>query len=310
MQKIALISGADSNYYPLLIELIYSIARFPESCGVELCIIDAGLTPEQVKTLQPLVKSIIRPDWPTDLPPHKTKNKEYLKACVCRPFIPHIFPGYDIYMWLDSDTWVQRWEGVELFLRGAKEKKDRITITNAADRHYQRQLRIKWLWRWPYRIASFYFSNGLRAFGFKITKKLADRYVLSAGCFALRGDAPHWKRWQELAIIAMKKGKMYPAEQLSLGVLVHVEGYKVELLPAYTHWLFGTKPLWDKQKKQFVEPFLPNMPISVLHLVGVGDARLCREVKIAYETTDGETIELNCRYPYFDGGKVSPPKRS
>ncbi len=309
MTRIALVSGADANYYPLLQEWIHSVRRFPESQNVDICVIDAGLTPEQVKELKSQVAHVINPDWPTNLPASKIKGQEYLKACVCRPFIPKLFPSYDIYMWMDSDTWVQNWDSVALFLRGATEKKDSITITNGADRHYQRQVRIKWLWRWPYRVASFYFSNGCKAFGFKTAKQLSSQYVLSAGCFALRGDAPHWKRWQELAIIAMKKGKLYPAEQLSLGVLVHLEGYKVELLPAYTHWLFGTKPLWDSAKKQFIEPFLPHQPLGVLHLVGVGNARLDKTVKITYPTTDGGTIDLNCRYPHFDGGSVAPPKR-
>jgi len=31
-----------------------------------------------------------------------------MKAQVCRPFIPQIFPGYRCYLYLDSDCWVQK----------------------------------------------------------------------------------------------------------------------------------------------------------------------------------------------------------
>ena len=309
MSRIALVSGSDANYYPLLREWIESVRRFDESKDMDICVIDAGLKEEQINELKELGIKSVNPDWPTKLPEKKIHGKEYLKACVCRPFIPKLFPGYDIYMWMDSDTWVQDWNSVALYLRSAKEKPDRIAITNGADRHYQRQVRIKWLWRWPYRVASFYFSNGIAAFGFKTAKALAAQYVLSAGCFAIHAKAPHWKRWQEILLKALVKGRVFPAEQLSLGILVHLEGYKAELLPAYTHWLCGTTPLWDSEKKQFIEPFLPNMPLGVLHLVGVGDMRLNRDLKMSYETTTGSSVEMNIRYPDFNGGIVSPPKR-
>ena len=44
MKKNAIISLADSNYFPLLEELIKSIKSFKESNDVAICILDAGLT--------------------------------------------------------------------------------------------------------------------------------------------------------------------------------------------------------------------------------------------------------------------------
>jgi len=204
--RIALVSGCDANYYPLLREWLHSVQRFPESARLDICILDAGLSEAQVAELKPLVKTITRPDWPTSLPSKRTQGKEYLKACVCRPFLPKIFPGYDAYMWMDADTWVQDWSAVEMFLRGATERKDRIILTGAADRAYYRQTRIKWVWRWPYKVTSFYFSNARKPFGFKIAQLLLTRFNLSAGCFAMDANAPHWKRWQELAIRARPPG--------------------------------------------------------------------------------------------------------
>ncbi len=309
---IALVSGSDANYYPLLREWLHSVQRFEASEKLDLCIIDAGLTPVQVSELRQCgVRHIVKPAFPAGIPEKRVRGKEYLKACLCRPFIPEIFPDYQTYMWMDSDTWVQNWDSVALFLRGAIEKKDRIIITSpGADRHAPRAVRVKWLWRMPYRVASFYFGNGVRGFGFNTARKLVSHYVLSAGCFALDAQAPHWKRWQQLVTEAAIRGRLFPAEQLSLGVLVHLEGYKAELLPSYTHWVCDMPPFWDTRTKQFIEPFLPHTPLGILHLSGVDKMRANRAATMPYETREGGTVSLNCRYPDFDGGIVAPPERA
>ena len=50
MKKNVIVSLADSNYFPLLDELINSIKRFRESNNIAICILDAGLTIEQKET--------------------------------------------------------------------------------------------------------------------------------------------------------------------------------------------------------------------------------------------------------------------
>ena len=49
MKKNAIISLADSNYFPLLEELIESIKSFKESNDIAICILDAGLTKNKKK---------------------------------------------------------------------------------------------------------------------------------------------------------------------------------------------------------------------------------------------------------------------
>ena len=299
MSKTAFVSGCDSNYFPLLLEWLHSLRSFKQSEDMDICILDAGLTEEQKQRLEPHVQSIVNPDWPAQLPAHKIKG-EYLKACVCRPFIPQIFPSYDTYIWMDADTWIQDWRGVELFLQGAAEGK--IAVTAQVDRAYPKGgARVKWLGRWPWKVRGFYFSNALRAFDFKTAKDLLSYHVLLAGMFALRADAPHWQRWQELVKVAMTKGKVFTAEQLCLGKMCYLEGFEYEILPAYAHWLCEFKPLWDTEKKRFVEPFLPHEEIGVLHISGFDEMRLDRKITTDFKTTDGETIDHTYRYPAFDG---------
>lgn len=299
MTRVCFISGGDKNYYPLLIEWIHSIRRFPQSTGMDIGIFDAGMTPAQVDHLRSMGLTVVAPDWPIPLPKSKTRGREFLKACVARPFIPDYFPGYDIYFWMDSDTWVQDWSAVELFIEGAKTR--RITLTGQVDRAYPRANRVKWLGTWPWKVRSFYFSNARKAFGFKVAKALLPNHVLLAGAFALHRDATHWARWQVLLKSALKRGNLFTAEQLTLGMLCHMEGYEKEILPAYTHWLCEFKPLWDREEKRFVEPYLPHQPLGILHLSGVDAMRLNRAVTTDFKTTDGQTLQMSYRYPEIDG---------
>ena len=49
MKKNVIVSLADSNYFPLLEELVNSIKKFKASEDIAICILDAGLTEDQKK---------------------------------------------------------------------------------------------------------------------------------------------------------------------------------------------------------------------------------------------------------------------
>ena len=48
----SIITLADSNYYEMLEELIDSINKHPESKNISICVLDAGLTTEQIKLIE------------------------------------------------------------------------------------------------------------------------------------------------------------------------------------------------------------------------------------------------------------------
>ncbi|QQG35421.1 MAG: hypothetical protein HYS17_07685 [Micavibrio aeruginosavorus] len=298
-EKIAFISSADSNYYPLLREWIHSIRCFRESKDIDICIMDAGLTAEQIEKLTPYVAKIAKPDWPFPIPARKVKGKEYLKACIARPFIPDLFPGYDLYFWMDSDTWVQNWEAIDLFIQGGRRMK--IALTGQVDRAYPRQLRVKWLGALPLKIRGFYANNIGKAFGKSLARRLMPYHVLLAGAFCLHREAPHWKRWQELVQQACRKGKVFTAEQTALGVMCYRDKYEFEMLPAWCHWLCEFPAVWNEENRVFVEPFLPHKPIGILHLSGVDEMREDRSAGMNFRTLNGEEIYMSYRYPRFDG---------
>ena len=142
MKKNVIISLADANYFLLLNELIDSIKRFKESEQIAICILDAGLTEEQKKDLSNKVDSIKSADWDIEVPDSKVRGKEWLKSQVSRAFLPRYFPGYEKYLWIDADAWVNSWYPIELFLKGCENGK--LSIASSADRAYGRVLRAEW----------------------------------------------------------------------------------------------------------------------------------------------------------------------
>ncbi|MFA7275933.1 MAG: glycosyl transferase family 8 [Pseudobdellovibrionaceae bacterium] len=299
MTSIVIVSGSDHNYFPLLREMIQSIKRFPQARDFKFAVMDTGLTEEDLVWLRANVDYIHAPDWPTAIPAYKIRGRNYLKSCVCRPWINTYFPGHDVYVWMDADTWVQDWEGFALFLEGADRGK--LAIAGQVDRAYPRAVRIKWLGPLPLKLRGFYFSNAKQAFGLKLAKKLYPHHVLQAGVFALRGDAPHWARWQELVLQSIKRGKIFTAEQLCLGVLCYLEGFSFESLPAWAQWLCEVVPPFDESKGCFVEPFLPNKTISILHISGFDAMRRDRSVLTTLTTTSGRSYEGTLRNPHYNG---------
>ena len=55
MNSNAIVTLADSNYFDLLEELINSIKVHDKSKDVSICVLDAGLTEEQINILKPKV---------------------------------------------------------------------------------------------------------------------------------------------------------------------------------------------------------------------------------------------------------------
>jgi predicted O-methyltransferase YrrM len=96
-------------------------------------------------------------------------------------------------------------------------------------------------------------------------------------------------------------------DQIALNRLVYgTELFdKTEMLPAWCNWScnFGL-PVWDKDRGCFVEPYLPQESIGILHMTGHKHDL----VKLA--TTDGDTIEISLRYQPMQEQKMTVPAQS
>ena len=297
MRENAIISLSDSNYFELLNEQIDSIKRFEQSKDFSICIMDAGLEENQIEILQKKVDKIVKAKWDIEVPDSKVKGKEWLKSQVSRAFLPEYFPGYKKYIWIDADAWVNSWESIELYLKGCENKK--LAIATSADRSYGRVLRAEWVFGSFAKIKSQNYKHAKSSgFSEKIARKVALKPHLNIGVFALEADAPHWKVWQENLKKALSAGKIWGSEQIAMNITIYSDNLDVEILPAYCNWTLIEALKFDQKINTFVEPYLPNHKIGIIHLAGKNNdiIRKNKNFISKVKTLDGEIIEKTLRY--------------
>ncbi len=297
MKKNVIISLADSNYFELLNELIDSIKRFEESKNIAICILNAGLKNDEVKSLSKKVDEIKDANWDIEVPNYKVGQKEWLKSQVSRAFIPNYFPDYEKYLWIDADAWVNSWEAIELYFKGCNNNK--LAIATSADRSYGRVLRAEWILKSIATIKSQNYKHAKSSgFSEKIARQVALMPHLNIGVFSLEKKAPHWEVWQKNLKQALSKGKIWGSEQIAMNISIYVDKLSVEILPAYCNWTLINKLKYDQDKNTLVEYYLPNHKIGIVHLAGKNNdhIRYNKEYLSKVETLDGKNISIKLRF--------------
>ena len=297
MKKNVIISLADSNYFLLLDELIESIKRFKESEEIAICILDAGLEKKQKEILKKKVDSIKSADWEIKVPESKVKGKEWLKSQVSRAFLPKYFPGYEKYIWIDADAWVNSWYPIKLLLKGCENNK--LSIVSSADRAYGRVLRAEWVFGGFARIKSQNYKHA-KSSGFSetIARQVALKPHLNIGVFALQANSPHWEIWQKNLKKALSSGKVWGSEQIAMNITIYSDGLDVEILPAYCNWTLIEALKFDKIRNTLVEPYLPNHEIGIVHFAGKNNDQIRNDKNFVskIETLDGDIIDKKLRF--------------
>ncbi len=297
MNKNTIISLADSNYFNLLNELVDSINRFEQSKYIDICIMDAGLKEEQIKILEKKVFKIKKAEWDIEVPNSKVKGREWLKSQVSRAFLPNYFPGYNKYLWIDADAWVNSWYAIDLYFMGCENKK--LAIATSADRSYGRVLRAEWVWGSFARIKSQNYKHAKSSgFSEKISREVALKPHLNIGLFCLEVDAPHWEVWRKNLKKALLSGKIWGSEQIAMNITIYSDKLNVEILPAYCNWTLIDGIMYDKTRKTLVEPNLPNHEIGIVHLAGKNNdmIRKDKDYISKIKTLDGDIIEKSLRF--------------
>ena len=301
MKNNVIVSLADSNYFELLNELVDSLKRFDRSNEVAICILDAGLTENQKEKLSKKVDKINSAEWDIEVPEYKIKGKEWLKSQVSRAFLPKYFPGYKKYLWIDCDAWVNDWNSVELYFKACEGGK--LGITQTMGPGYKIMSKAKWIFGKLALIKSQNFKHAISS-NIEIDKarKLAFAPHINIGVFSLEHDSSCWKIWQDNLAITLKSGKIFGSEGLAINMSVYVDDIETEFLPLNCNWIASNLlPKFDEEKQTFVEPYLPNYNIGIMHLAAGlwkddKDMRLDKSVEIEIKTLENKTISKSLRF--------------
>ena len=301
MKKNAIVTLADSNYFELLNELINSIKQFKESENTAICVLDAGLTETQKQDLKIKVDEIKSAEWDIEVPEFKVKGKEWLKSQVSRAFLPKYFSNYEKYLWIDCDAWVNDWKCVELYFKACDDNK--LGITQTIGPGYKITSKVNWLFGKLAIIKSQNFKHAVKSnIGFAKARKLAFAPHINIGVFSLEKNSPIWSTWQKNLQQTLKSGDIFGSEQLAINMSVYIDEVDTEFLPLNCNWLTSNLlPKFDEKNNTFVEPYLPNYKIGIMHLAaGIWknnkDMRLNKDIEIEIQSLEGKILNKSLRF--------------
>jgi Lipopolysaccharide biosynthesis proteins, LPS:glycosyltransferases len=236
MKKNVIVSLADSNYFPLLNELIDSIKRFKESSDVAICILDAGLSEEQKLQLSSKVDEIKSAEWDIKVPESKIKGREWLKSQVSRAFLPNYFPSYEKYLWIDCDAWVNDWNCIELYFKACDDGK--LGITQTLGPGYKITSRVNWILGKLAIIKSQNFKHAVKSkISMNKARKLAFAPHINIGVFSLEKHSKGWNSWQTNLLQTLKAGNIFGSEGLAINMSVYIDNLETEFLPLNCNWI-------------------------------------------------------------------------
>ena len=301
MKENTIVSLADEKYFNLLEELIESIKSFPESNNTAICILDAGLNQNQIDKIKNKVDEIKKAEWDIEVSALKVRGKEWLKSQVSRAFLPKYFPNYKKYLWIDCDAWVNDWSSVDLYFQACN--KGKLGITQSIGPGYRVLSKVKWLLG---KIAIVKSQNFKHAVSSKISmqkaRKLAFAPHINIGVFSLEKDSKCWEVWQNNLKETIKHGRIFGSEGLAINLSVYVDNVDTEFLPVRCNWITShLLPKFNEDNKEFVEPFLPNNKIGIMHLAaGIWkdgkDMRLDNTIKVEIKTLNDNSLTKSLRY--------------
>lgn len=288
------VTGGDAGYFPLIEDCVASLRSFRSADLLAIGVIDGGLTGEQRDRLTTHWGArVLQLGWGFDIPARRIGGREHLKVLTSRTFLDTHLPEHEVIVWLDGDTWVQDIAAINLLVRGAET--GRLAVVSQSSRYAQVAMSLRWAGLGYAQVRSILYKGARRAgLPEADARQIGDKPTLNAGVFALRRDAPHWEVWRRRQAEVMRKGRIFTADQLALGMIVHLDGLPAELMPETCNYM---GPLWTctEDEGTLVERYLPNAPVGVVHLAGYDAMRTDPGLTTEVRTVDGRTVRKSLR---------------
>jgi lipopolysaccharide biosynthesis glycosyltransferase len=284
--KTIVISACDQMYVYLANDLFASLRNVKFKNAFDVGLLDVGLDDNNRRYFESLGVRVIKAEADIDYPSreHWESKRPGIRTLTARPFLRRYFPGYDLYIWLDADVWVQTPDAIDTIIIEAQ-KSQAIFIAPELDRCYSPFFESVLIWE---KYASWYQTN----FPQQTAAAMTLKPMLNAGVFALLAQSPIWDAWRDMYTEALQRTSefndhTFMADQLGLNILLYLKGMKFSAMPAAFNWLtIFALPKLDRETNMLVEPLPPYRPISQIHLT-----RPQKNVVEKIQCTDGSWTE-------------------
>jgi hypothetical protein len=293
--KAIVITGVDSAYVPLANGLLSSLKDGAAADSIEIGVLDLGLSTNHLEDFKQRGLNVVAPDWDYDPNIFRTKPSSHFKAMTARPHLPRHFPGYDIYMWLDADTWVQDWNTIRCYLASAE--RTSFAVAPECDRSYSPFYRNGHFSGWYERCLKYCFNDSF-------AHQLSYFPVINSGVFAAKASAPHWQEWSRVLgeILKLKREAFFFSEQTALNAVVRAAKVPTAFLPSTCNWMCNrAMPMCSEDGKLLLEPNPPFQPLGIIHLTADS-----KNGRWPVSDTGGKVHSRSLRFKGYDEVQVGP----
>ena len=194
IMSLAIVTAADSGFFGYLFGMLRSVRDKPQGASAALCVLDDGFSESQRDALFIQGASVRRLEWP-----YLRSLTTDARICLSKCQSPEYFPGYDTYMWMDADAWVQSWDAIDAYCAGAEE----CGFCIAPEWHPSYSLTHFW---------GIEFAKGWFGPPAPGTRDIP----INAGVFAGRADAPHSKAWRKRIADVVERPPFNPIAHFAL----------------------------------------------------------------------------------------------
>ncbi|HVI55099.1 MAG TPA: hypothetical protein VM621_08610 [Luteibacter sp.] len=254
--RVVIVTGADEAFAIRLRGWGSEICAAARPRGYDVACFDLGLSEATREALRSLGVQLIEPAWDFDVSESIRLNEAYLRVLTVRPHLRRYLPGYDIYVWIDTDVHVQHAVAIDWLVAGARG----CGMALVPQVHFSyAQTEASTHWR---------YDRMYRYFGSTSARRTLWQTYYNAGVFALTADAPHWEAWRARFGdgIHATQGALI-CDQSALNEAIHTDGLVVSSLPAICNWLCHlSPPLRHRITGRFLEPGPAGQEIALMHM--------------------------------------------
>ncbi len=265
MADLAIVTSCDERYAPLAKGLILSLRAngFPQE-GQQLCLLDIGCSNATLDWMAAQNVVVVHLKASDHIPFSIAHLPAYVAAMAFRPFIREVFADFNVYLWIDADTWVQQASSIHLYHQLASSKDHEIVISPLIDVGYKLH--------YNGRVFKQDLDRIYRAIYGDLGSELAWQAILGAGVFAMRHDSKIWGAWAaELPVVYKNDYRGTPdalhlAEQTALNRVIYTLGGAAYLDATHNyHMCAGSTKFLDGR----LVTHYSNRTIGIAHLCGL-----------------------------------------
>ncbi len=251
-KSVAIVTGCDRRYLKFLEDLLLCLSDLDIYASADVHVFDIDFEASDKKRLSRYPIEIMTIDFEPleiDCP---DPDRRHIVSSI-RPVIRDLFPGYEYYVYLDTDVWLQNSRAIQDLVTAAASGE----LVVIAQQHptYSKH-NAQWVE-----------DLHTKTFGAAVASELNSVPVYNGGVFALHAESTAWDILRDSYVSAVKSGgPWFGAGQAALAYLSANNLIPIHDMPALYNWMAHLAiPAWDIDRKRFVTPDQEKAEILIMH---------------------------------------------